>query len=552
MPTTACSAFLQPHVRRLTVGPSAAARLLPGTSLGLWRVEGERRRRDASATYRVICTPSGEQAALTVFDTPALQLGSYTRRLLGVAHILSAVEHPGVTDVIDVGLTADGRPYVVTDLDEGMTLVERIGAATISFEDALVILRAICAPLIAAHDVGVVHGSLTADRVVLVEGDDRCIKLLDWGFERAVLDEARRAGVERTAADPCTAPEASLGIVSPQLDVYAVGVIAYELVLGRPPFVADSTEDLRQQQEEGAPDPREAWPQIPLALESLLRAMLATDPRQRPTIHAVAERLGALEQELAPPPPPPAPAYMVPPDTYPQSRSYAPLWTIAATALAVAIGIAAPSLVEPEGDKVRTVASLSTPAPSPARMPPQLAPTTPVAEVAIASAPAVAPAAVPAAAPATPAAAEPSIEIVSIVSVPRKAARSVASRVVESPAPRRSVAVAKAPVARREAAPRRERSDISDRMDEIKAELLTRYQRIGRDLMQLRRERNNAATAEMWNQFKGLAIHHSLATAKTRASASATLDELRAKIERNKGVAVTDACKASPLADGCR
>lgn len=547
MPTTACSAFLQPHVRRLTVGPSAAARLLPGTSLGLWRVEAERRRRDASATYRVICTPSGEEAALTVFDTPALQLGSYARRLLGVAHILSAVDHPGVTGVIDVGLTADGRPYVVTDLDEGITLVERVGAAKVAFEDALVILRAICAPLIAAHDVGVVHGSLTADRVVLVEGDDRYVKLLDWGLERAVLDEARRAGLDRVAADSCTAPEASLGIVSPQMDVYALGIIAYELVLGRPPFVAQSTEDLREQQEEGVPDPREVWPQIPVALESLLRAMLATDPRNRPTIRAVADQLGSLEHEFAAPPSPPsAHAYMVPPDTYPQSRSYAPVWTIAATALAVVIGIAAPSLVEPEAEQVRTVASLSTPAPPTARITPQRrarhVPAAPVAEPAVAAAPAAT----------ARESSDPGVEIVSIAAVPRKAPRAVGPRVVASPAPRRSVAVRPSPAARREAAPRRETSEISDRMDEIKAELLTRYQRVGRDLMQLRRERNNAATAEMWDQFKRLSIHHSLATAKTRASVSATLDELRVKIERNRGVAVTDACKASPLADGCR
>ena len=85
-----------------------------------------------------------------------------------------------------------------------------------------------------------------------------------------------------------------------------------------------------------------------------------------------------------------------------------------------------------------------------------------------------------------------------------------------------------------------------------RAELLTRYQRIGHDLIQLRRKRTSEAIAQLWDEFNALKIHHALANAETRATAAATLDELRAKIERNAAVEPSKACLESPLADGCR
>jgi hypothetical protein len=83
-------------------------------------------------------------------------------------------------------------------------------------------------------------------------------------------------------------------------------------------------------------------------------------------------------------------------------------------------------------------------------------------------------------------------------------------------------------------------------------ELLADYQRVGRALLELRRQRGVEETTEVWQQFRELRIEPALASTRSRADAEASLRDLRAKIERQKGVALADACLNSPLADGCR
>ncbi len=555
MPNLACSAFLQTHARPLAVGTGAGVRLLPGTIISTaWRIDQELRRCDASITYSARYIPSGEPAAFTLFDVPALALASYRARMLTMAQMLATVEHPGVSDVIDVGLTADGRPYVITDLAEGTTLAERAQSCSLDLEQALSILRGICAPLIAAHEAGVSHGSLVADNVLIVDASALGIKLLDWGFERMLLEEAGRAGVSRAEPARCRAPEEACGVVSAKTDAYAFGLIAYELVTGHSPFEGKDIAEVRAQQQE-VPDPRRHWPAIPSTLEALLRSLLAPSPCDRPLMRDVATQLAAISRIHTAPPAAKVEAavtssiqapvvtaaatatpfmdnlYEVAREKYARTRSYVPAVAVAATAMAIVFATIAPSVLVKD-EPVRTIASLaaSTAAAPAASLTTPLPAAKSATPTATPQATAVSPTTSIAPAPAAPASAASTVATTRRAADPPSPAR---------PTPRRVTATDRAP-------------DKARLSEAARMEFLTRYQRVGRDLMQLKRRSSAPAIAEMWQKFSSLQIEHALASAKTRASASAVLDELREKIARNKGVAISDTCKSNPLADGCK
>jgi eukaryotic-like serine/threonine-protein kinase len=562
MSNTSCTAFLQSHVGRLPSRAGAAIRLLAGTKIGAWRVTGEGQPGARRDTYPIVHEREGACALMTVFDVPAVALAAYTRRILETAQILTAIDHPGVESIVDAGLVADGRPYVVTEAHRGITLAQRdADEVPIELEDAITILRAICEPLIAAHEMGVVHGSLTLEHVFLVDWDDSRVKLLDWGMERSMFDEARRAGMELPSRVYPIAPEAALGIVSAKLDAYALGVIAHQLLLRCLPYSAETQVALRLVQEQHAPDPRALWPDIPASLESLLCDLLAVDPRARPSLRATAERLAAIANELDEPTisiaagevkdavpadePPPvaivaapvvAPAVvgaaavtakvlpLPPPDRVEWKKPFN--WRIAAVLTATAASAALTIGVVQRADQLATMAgprkaSVLEPAAIAKSTEPQAATVTPAVTVPSAPAPTTArvastPQRTPTVAPATP--------------KPEK--------VATTPPP-----VKKKPTVRVAPEPS---------VDAHSNELLTQYQRIGHDLMELRRARATPATAEMWQQFQALKIQPALASANKRASVAATLRDLRAKIERHKGVEISDACRANPLADGCK
>ncbi len=513
--TTPCSAFLQPHATRFETRADVAATvaLLPGTKVGRWRVYGARRPGFRSDTYGVVLEDGHECAVLTVYNVPALHLGSYSRRILARAQTLTTLEHPGVGGVVDAGLLADGRPYMVTELERGTPLT----AAVERWEPqrALTILRAICAPLMFAHDAGVVHGSLTLENVCLLEEDDRFVMLLDWGIERAVFDEAQRAGVASTQRIECVAPEEDIGIVSPKTDAYALGVIAYQLLCGHMPFEADGFETLRAMQRDVRPDPRSLWPEIPDHLEALLVELLAPDPRQRPSVHEAFARL------VMPAPVPVAAVEAFEEDVttaiLPLQRRRLPVRITTCFGLAAAAAVAV-ILVAPPDEASQTIATSARIAPAPRVDPIPVAAPTPSAPVVVVRSVAPAPARVPAPPKATPAPA----------------------RTEPTPAPRKSVAIAKPPV----------KLDVD--MTDIKNQLLMRYQRVGRAIGKLQQQRGHLAVSDLSQQFRELKIQQALSTAPSRASAAATLADLEKRVERQQSIEIADACLNNPLASGCQ
>jgi serine/threonine-protein kinase len=189
---------------------------------------------------------------------------------------------------------------------EGESLGRRLARERLGACEALEILDDVCRALGAAHDKGIIHRDLKPDNVFLVTvpGERPLVKLLDFGIAKLAARPEPRAEQTRTGSLLGTplyiSPEQARGRhVDQRTDIYALGAMAFEVLCGRHPFVAESAvEILSMHLDKPPPMPSSLWPRIPAALEDLLLAMLAKEPDARPSLTEVRQALSAAHQLL--------------------------------------------------------------------------------------------------------------------------------------------------------------------------------------------------------------------------------------------------------------
>ncbi|PKN54418.1 MAG: serine/threonine protein kinase, partial [Deltaproteobacteria bacterium HGW-Deltaproteobacteria-14] len=220
---------------------------------------------------------------------------------------LAQLSHPNTVRVYDCGHTESGALYVVMELLSGRDLAHWIAAdAPFASERAVSIALQITSALEEAHRYGVVHRDLKPANVVLVGDGERgadVVKLIDFGIAKH-LGQSQALTADGTAlgTPAYMAPEQIVRRpgweLSPATDLYALGLILYEMLAGRRPFDGDSPMALMYQHLEEPPPPLAALrPDLPAALTALVADLLEKDPRARPAdARAVRDRLAALSQ----------------------------------------------------------------------------------------------------------------------------------------------------------------------------------------------------------------------------------------------------------------
>jgi serine/threonine-protein kinase len=283
--------------------------LLPGVKAGPWIVERELGRGGMGSVYAVVHEEIGKRAALKVVHARLLGPGFNADRMLLEAKVVNQVGHPNIVDIFETGTLPDGRPYIVMERLEGQPLSFRADESKILPDQVIAILLQVCDALIASHAAGVIHRDLKLDNVFLVDNPDNPatpkVKLLDWGIAKVIDHETNRT-VRHTidgqlvGTPQYLSPEQARGAdVSPQSDVYSLGVMAYELFLEQLPFEAEtSAEIMAMHLRATPPPPRELWPDIPDQLEALILTMMAKVPDNRPSMLEVAHSLEAVRSEL--------------------------------------------------------------------------------------------------------------------------------------------------------------------------------------------------------------------------------------------------------------
>ncbi len=216
------------------------------------------------------------------------------------------VVHPNAVVLLDAGVSDQGLAYLVMELLDGETLAARLRRGeTLSFRDAAALGADVCAALAVAHAAGIHHRDIKPANVFLHRGPEGAVtKLLDFGI--AKLATPLGSFAELTAEDVVLgtpaylAPERVLGAaIDGRADVYSVGVLLYDALAGVTPFHGASPDAVLQQQVSMHPRPLSALdPDVPEALDAIVRELLAKEPSRRPAAAEAADRLRALAAAL--------------------------------------------------------------------------------------------------------------------------------------------------------------------------------------------------------------------------------------------------------------
>jgi eukaryotic-like serine/threonine-protein kinase len=253
----------------------------------------------------------GRQVAVKLLSEALAGDGLAAERLRREARAAAGLEHPGIARVLDLGEDG-GRPYLVMELLHGQSLAQRLArAGPLPPAEAARVVAAAAEALQVAHRAGIVHRDVKPGNVFLT-GDGE-VKLLDFGIASAA-NQAALTGGDLIGTAAYLAPERMLGHdATPASDVYALGVLLYELLAGRPPFTADSATALAMAHLHARPAPlRDAAPGVPPALAAACEQALAKDPAARPPSAAAFARLLRSTPAGTPPTTAPLPPAVVP------------------------------------------------------------------------------------------------------------------------------------------------------------------------------------------------------------------------------------------------
>jgi serine/threonine protein kinase len=249
--------------------------------------------------YRAVQPLIGKQVAIKVLRAESAGTAELVQRLLIEARAVNAIQHRGIIDIFGFGALPDGRPYVVMELLQGVSLDAFIRKhKPVSATETAAILDEMLAALGAAHRAGVIHRDLKPGNVFLCERSDgsRAVKLLDFGIAKvAEIRLPRPLTAEGTVlgTPAYMAPEQVRGEkLTAAADLYSVGVIAFQMLTGRLPFRGDPGRVLLSHVEVPPPAPSSLVAEVPAQLESIVLRLLSKLPSERfPSADAIRQEL---------------------------------------------------------------------------------------------------------------------------------------------------------------------------------------------------------------------------------------------------------------------
>jgi serine/threonine-protein kinase len=244
--------------------------------------------------------------------------------MLREARAANRVDHAHIIDIHDIGETEEGELYLVMEYLVGTSLSSELARGAMVLSRGVDILEQMCAALARAHDLGVVHRDLKSDNILLTTRGGRkdFVKILDFGLAHLAMDPRLAPKGAVFGTPEYMSPEQARGEeATAQSDLYALGVLFFEMLTGQLPFRSDDRETLLEMQRTSvAPRPRNIKPDVLPAAEGIVVKLLEKDRRKRfQDAHHLHEELKTLQRSLpntpwevaatgenaAPPPPPP-------------------------------------------------------------------------------------------------------------------------------------------------------------------------------------------------------------------------------------------------------
>ncbi|GIH23090.1 serine/threonine protein kinase [Acrocarpospora phusangensis] len=331
--------------------------LLGQTLDGRYRVESRIARGGMASVYLALDVRLDRMVAVKVMHRSLAEDPQFVRRFIGEAKSVASLSHPNVVQVFDQGTDGD-HVYLSMEYFPGKTLRDVLrDRGRVPAREALEIMIPVLAALGAAHQAGLIHRDVKPENVLLT--DDGRVKVVDFGLARAIeASNQTKSGIMIGTIAYMSPEQVTAGVADVRADVYAAGIVLYELLTGRQPYEGESPMSVAYRHvHDSVPAPSLLAPETPAALDALVLSATSKDPDQRPA-DAAAMLVAAVEAHrglaratgphTSPVLPGPAQHTTVQPAFDPSSfdagprakRNLRPVWFIAALALVMVAGIA--------------------------------------------------------------------------------------------------------------------------------------------------------------------------------------------------------------------
>jgi serine/threonine protein kinase len=292
--------------------PGGQTELRPGVSIGPYRLIQTAGVGGMAEVWRAYDARLERYVAIKFLSSRHATDASYLDRFLHEARAVSRLDHANVLTVLDFG-EQDGWTYMVNPYIGGGTLADRLHRGPWPIAEAITVLGELAAALDYAHGEGIVHRDVKPSNVLFTERGR--LVLSDFGVAQMLESTTFLHDAGRIIGTPMyMSPEQADGQhATAASDLYSLGVVAYEMLTGRPPYMAETPLALlRSHLDKPLPPPRQLNPGLPEAVEAALFKVMAKDPADRFASgkeFVAALRVPLVRRPTIPPPPgPPPPA----------------------------------------------------------------------------------------------------------------------------------------------------------------------------------------------------------------------------------------------------
>ncbi len=232
--------------------------------------------------------------AVKILKDEYLESEDFKRRFRNESKAIALLSHPNIVKVLDVNFS-DNIQYIVMEYIDGITLKEYIEQqGSVKWKEAVHFTVQILRALQHAHDNGIVHRDIKPQNVMLLE--DGTIKVMDFGIARFARESGKTLSDKAIGSVHYISPEQAQGAPTDEkTDIYAVGVILYEMLTGRVPFDGDTPVSIAiKQMQIEPPPPTPLKPDLPLGLEEIILRAMQKEPALR--YQTAAEMLRDIDE----------------------------------------------------------------------------------------------------------------------------------------------------------------------------------------------------------------------------------------------------------------
>jgi serine/threonine-protein kinase len=259
-----------------------------------------------AAIYEAIDTRLDRKVAVKIMHSHLAQDDAYVSRFIREAKAAAALSHPNIVAVQDQGWNQNGVPavFLVMELIEGHTLREYLNErGRFEIKDAMNYLTPILSALSAAHALGIVHRDVKPENIMI--SNEGRVKVADFGLARGEIigsTMTAESSVILGSVSYLSPEQVQRGIADSRSDVYAAGIVAYEMLIGDKPFTADSPIQIAYMHvNEEVPRLRSKRKEIPKALDDLIARATSKNPDDRPrTASEFLDELAQIQVDLDP------------------------------------------------------------------------------------------------------------------------------------------------------------------------------------------------------------------------------------------------------------